>query len=572
MELLHSKSQNRSLVDSITSIPYDVMVSDFDQSAAWMLRALSLANDIEYTRGIADASAKLSTITYLQGQYDSSVFYNLKAIALYDSLGKEVQMGEMFCELGYQMKRRDLQRAFGYFRQGLAYLEKYNAVEKLCAAYDNFGVLHEMNNELDSAEFFYTKALQFKTDLQDSIGIPFSLNNLGLLQIIRGNYDSAEHFFEEAYRIRSLRHDAFGIAENKAYFGDLYKAWQNWNESIKWYELSNADCLALKYPRQMQYNFEQLAFCLEKSGRLSEAIAALQKSIKIKDELMNEENSRTMLELEEKYKSAEKDRNIAVLGAKSASRKLWIYGIAGMLLFVVIVSLWYTNIQRRNAEAARVAAIIAEREAGLKALFEATEAERKRIARDLHDGIGQQLSGLRMSWESLGLKIAGTAVIEHQQISKLTDVLDGACSELRTISHTMMPRALQEKGLVIAMGELLEKTIGITKIKYTFEHFSVDKERWNESIELSIFRVFQELLNNVLKHSAATEIAVQFYKNGKQLILIVEDNGVGMKDQSDIGGIGKLNIVTRLHTMNGDVMWNAGPERGTVVTVRMPVA
>jgi signal transduction histidine kinase len=568
---IYAHSQNSGTVDSITSIPYDVMVSDFDLSSVWMSRGLAISNRINYANGVANSSSKLATISYLRGQYDSSVYYNLKAIALYDSLHEEVQMGVMLCELGYQMKRRDLSRSFGYFRQGLALLEKNNANDKLSAGYDNFGVLFEMNEQLDSADYFYTKALQIKTNLFDSIGIPFSLNNLGLLQIMKGNFDSAKNYFEQAYRIRSIRNDEFGIAENKSYFGDLYKAWQNWNEAIKWYELSNADCVALKYPRQIQYNFEQLAFCLEKSGRPAEAISALQQSIRINDELLNEENSRTMLELEQKYKSAEKDKNIAVLEAKTASRNLWIYGIASILLFVVIGALWYNTNQKRIAKSIKDAAIIAEREAGLKALFEATESERKRIARDLHDGIGQQLSGLRLSWESLGSKLSNTAVADADQLSKLNTVLDEACRELRTISHTMMPRALQENGLVIAMDELLLKTIGFTQIKYTFEHFSVGDLRWDESVELSIYRVFQELLNNVLKHSAASFIAVQFYKNGKHLILIVEDNGIGMNESFDSGGIGKMNIITRLSTINGEATWTPGPERGTVATVRVPV-
>ncbi len=569
IRVLYNGESDIAIIDSITSIPYDVMVSDFDQSAMWMSRAKNMAMQINYQRGIANASAKLSSIKYLQGEYDSSVYYNLQAISLYDQLHDEVEMGAMYCELGYQMKRRNLMSAFDYFRRGLVLLKKNNAVGKLGAAYDNYGVLFEMNNQLDSADYFYSKALQIKIDQHDSIGMPFSLNNLGLLKMMEGNFLAAKDFFDQAYQIRKLRRDFFGIAESKAFYGDLFKAWQKLDESINWYKSSNDDCLFLKYPRQMQYNFEQLAVCLEKGGRYPEAIAALQRSVQIKDELINEENSRTMLELEQKFLSSEKDKNIAVLEVRSARRTLWVYGIGSVLLFFVVGALWYNSSLRRKARTAKDAAIIAEREAGLIALFDATEAERKRIARDLHDGIGQQLSGLRMSWESLGSKIALQSNDDHGKLAKLNAVLDEACHDLRVISHEMMPRALQEGGLMIAMEELLQKSIGITHINYRFEHFGVESIRFDERTELSLYRVCQELLGNVLKHSKATDLTIQLFRNKNLLILMVEDNGIGMQGQSDRTGIGMMNMMSRLSTIHGEAQWEPGPECGTVATVRV---
>lgn len=569
IKILYRNEKGSAIVDSITMIPYDVMVSDFDQASSWMNRAIGIANQIGYARGIANASAKLSSIKYLQGEYDSSVYYNLQAISLYDQLHDEIEMGAMYCELGYQMKRRNLSNAFDYFRKGLKLLEKNRAIGKLGAAFDNFGVLFEMNNQLDSADYFYRKALEMKLTQRDSIGMPYSLNNLGLLKMMEGNFQSAKDFFDQAYEIRQSRKDYFGIAESKAFYGDLYHSWQKWEESISWYKASNEDCSLLKYPRQMQYNFEQLAFCLEKIGRYPEAIVALQRSVQLKDELINEENSRTMLELEQKFKSSEKDKNIAVLEVKSARRTLWVYGISSALLLFIIGALWYNSILRRKSRAAKDAAIIAEREAGLIALFDATEAERKRIARDLHDGIGQQLSGLRMSWESLGTRLTLQTSDDQEKLSKLNKVLDEACHDLRVISHEMMPRALQEGGLMIALEELLQKTIGITHISYRFEHFAVEGIRFDERIELSLYRVCQELLGNILKHSKATEIMIQLFRNKDLLILIVEDNGIGMKAKVDRSSLGMMNIASRLSTVHGEAQWEPGPECGTVVTARV---
>jgi signal transduction histidine kinase len=572
LKQLEQEADDGKFIQSIIELPFSQMVDNLYESEQWLRKGLTRTKQVNDEQRMADIAAKLATDLYLQGQYDSSTYYNLTAINLYDKLGVRIKKGEVLCELGYQTKRRDLDLAFKYFREGIALLETNKASDAIMShAYDNYGVLFELRNDLDSAGFFYDEALKLKTIMNDSVGIPYSLNKIAQLNLIKKNFDDAKSYFDQAYEMRSRLNDAFGLAENETFYGDLYVASQDWSNAIEWYLKSNVSSEKLKYPRLLQYNYDQLVLCYEQTNQYKEALEASRKSSQLKDQLLNEKNSRTILELEERYESAEKDRNISRLETETARKRLQIYIAIALSIIIILIVIAYSINTQRKARAARDAAIIEEREAGLKAVFDATEEERKRIAKDLHDGLGQQLSGLRLSWESIENQIKTTAPAQAKRIHELTGVLDEACTEVRTISHTIMPKALQEKGLLAAIEDMLYKSLHHTSIEYDLQHFRMENKRFQERVELSMYRICQELMNNVIKHSKGTQVSVQLLLNKQSLVMIVEDNGIGMSSVHSSDGIGLMNIQSRVHTINGEAMFEAGPEQGLVVTVRVPV-
>jgi signal transduction histidine kinase len=240
------------------------------------------------------------------------------------------------------------------------------------------------------------------------------------------------------------------------------------------------------------------------------------------------------------------------------------------ILLVVSGFLYYQSYKRKQQNRLN-AELLREKESGLKAVFDATEEERKRIAKDLHDGVGQQLSAIKLGFEGFLKRVGEKIPSESEKLSSLSKIVDDTATEVRTLSHQMMPRALQEMGLMPAIDEMLGKSLGNTSIEYTFEHYQVEGKRFNERVEVGIYRIAQELVNNIIKHSGANLVMVQLFRNKDYLILIVEDNGQGFHPGSKKDGIGLMNINTRLGTVNGDVIWEPSPESGTVATVRVPV-
>jgi signal transduction histidine kinase len=151
----------------------------------------------------------------------------------------------------------------------------------------------------------------------------------------------------------------------------------------------------------------------------------------------------------------------------------------------------------------------------------------------------------------------------------LKNIITDIGEEVRNISHQMMPRALQELGLVAAVEDMLEKSLHPSPIKYKFEHFGLTK-RLAEDVEIAIYRISQELINNIIKHSEAEMVGVQLIRRKDFLFLVVEDNGKGVaKGKAKGDGIGMLTIQNRLNIINGELEFNSAEGEGTSATIRV---
>ena len=297
--------------------------------------------------------------------------------------------------------------------------------------------------------------------------------------------------------------------------------------------------------------------------------------------MVTAERSEKIQELETRYRTAEKDRELAekkaVLAEKNLeieNRNKWIAALGGVAFSILVLAFAGFQVIKRRTQAEKDAAIIAERERGLKAMIEATEEERKRIAKDLHDGIVQSLTALSLRLQKGFSFLKALPEHEQQKIEGSRKMLDDSIAELRTISHHMMPRVLSEMGLVPAFEDMLNKSLGSSEIKYEFEHHKVENERFEDNVEVSLYRIGQELVNNIIKHSEAKAVSVQLLKTKSHLVLVVEDNGKGFNydDKTNQNGIGLMNISSRAKAINGEVNYQPSPEQGTVATIRIPLA
>ncbi|MEZ4807392.1 MAG: histidine kinase [Flavobacteriales bacterium] len=548
-----------TLVDSVLSVPYDDLVRDLQASYHMLHRAIPEARSGEDRIAEGRIYHTLTIIHHLLGQSDSATHYGLKALELFRAEGDRLRMGEALCGLGHGLKRTDLPQAITYFRQGLAMLEAENAMEQLASNYDNFGVVHDINGDLDSAVHFFRKSLRIKEDLNDSIGIPYSLNKIASAMLPEGRFEEALQLMQRADTIRRAIDDRMGLADQPVYFGDLYEAWGRYPEAIAQFKQGVRNSEAMDFPYLGQYCHEHLALCYEAIGAYEQALISSKAARAIKDSITTESTTRTILQLKEQYNAAEKDREIASLAERSARRQLYIWIVSIAALLVVVFGLFLHQARQRRLRAERDASVIAEREAGLKAVFEATESERGRLARELHDGVGQQLGGLKHRLEAM----RGKAPVQD-----VITIVDETSREVRDLAHQMMPKALSRLGLAPAMEEMVHRMFNETPVRATFEHFGTDRELPSE-ITTGLYRIAQELLNNILKHAGANEVDVQLMADRNGVRLLVQDNGRGLGNT--IGdGIGLRNIKDRSRTMGGSFQLEGAPGSGTLATVRIP--
>ena len=195
------------------------------------------------------------------------------------------------------------------------------------------------------------------------------------------------------------------------------------------------------------------------------------------------------------------------------------------------------------------------------------EHERQRIAQDLHDGLGVLLSTIKMK-----LSIENETEQKQQKLGNLMGDIDIALEDIRGISRNLMPITLSKLGFNRAIEELIQN-IRISNPNLDIELIKiVDNERLIEPVGVNLYRIIQELLQNVLKHSKASELIIQLFSRDDVFVLMVEDNGVGF-DVLDkkTGGIGLENVKYRVVSMQGLLNVDSFKGKGSTITIEIPL-
>ncbi|MEZ5199064.1 MAG: histidine kinase, partial [Bacteroidales bacterium] len=545
------KDENDELLSKAISIPYDKYTGDLYASNQLFEKALEIALSKKDSASAGEIYTRISIVCYLLGDYDKSMEYNHAAIEVFNALGDNLRAGNAYCQIGYQMKRQNLERAFYYMRKGISMLIESDSTQYLRGPYDNYGVLHELAGNYDSALFFYNKALSIKQELYDSIGIPFSLNNIAQTNMLLGEFEKAKPFLDEAFFIRQKRNDVFGIIENYNFYGDFYFKQKKYKTAISFYESGIELAKEANYLYLWQYISGRLSVCYEKMDKYALALQYQREQQKINDSILNSETNQKMAQLEVQFKTAEKEKELALVNEEKAlveievyNRNKIIFGIIALIVIGTLIFLLLFQRYRQRQQALLNKTIIQEKELAIKAVIEAEERERNRIARELHDGIGQQMSGLKMAWQGFRNKFLKDDIEALSESERLSSILDNSSSEVRSISHQMMPKALKEVGLEAAISDILNALFKNSTVRAQFTSHGI-KKRFGNAIEITVFRVFQELVNNTIKYAQAQNIDVQLYVIRNELILMVEDDGVGFSIEQQKAGIGLMNIRIR---------------------------
>ncbi|MES2774836.1 MAG: ATP-binding protein [Bacteroidota bacterium] len=298
----------------------------------------------------------------------------------------------------------------------------------------------------------------------------------------------------------------------------------------------------------------------EALGQYKDALDFKNIYITLHDSLNKKEKIDIIHGLEIRYRIAEKDKElaereltIAAVQNKVRTRNIWIVSIALLAFFTAsIFALWRRkNIHKQKLQQARINNFQKEMEiARLNASITGEERERERMARDLHDGIGGLLAAAKMNFELLKKEDNPS---KKEDLNYGIKLLEEASIELRKTAHNMMPDLLLQNGLPQAIRHFC-KTIGKNSpTQLTFQMYG-DEKRYEKNFELSLYRIIQELVHNIVKHAHASTALVQisFHENGN-VDFTVEDNGKGLPEDAvkNSKGMGLKNIIERTKSLNG---------------------
>jgi signal transduction histidine kinase/tetratricopeptide (TPR) repeat protein len=540
---------------------------------------------LEEMKGTAHANWKVHVLqnisNYLggNGSYDQALKYKLNVLAIAEEENDSLAIGIARSGIGYLYDRmKEFEESIRWQRKAIVALANSARGEYykyLC--YSRIGIAYDDLELFDSAHFYNKLGLEGMRKLEMKSDIPISLSNIGNTYSKQKKWKQAQFYLEEALRLNEDVGDMITGAIAAINLGYVYTERGKYKLAKQYIRLGKERATfskEAKFIAEANYRLHQV---FEKEGRLDSALFYYKAYHIQEDSLYGLERSKQIATLRTQYETDKKERQIAYQhleiqegkSALKARRNLnWVLVMALCLVLLIAIAFFYRFKTKKEAELQEV--VIRQQEKGMRAIILAQEEERKRIAKDLHDGIGQQLSGLKMGLRNATDSLGKDQAALKDKMLQLNTVLSQSADEVRSISHQMMPRALTELGLISALEDMLNSSLGSSSIDFDFEHLNMEN-RLAESIEVSLYRVCQELINNVIKHSKASTVHVQLFQNKGKVIMIVEDNGKGIEKGKGQAGHGLMNIKSRLSTIHGEVNYEQSPSSGTLATVRIPL-
>ncbi|MDR6342079.1 signal transduction histidine kinase [Filimonas zeae] len=514
----------------------------------WLNKAIPLAEKSGNEEKAAHFYTQLATLLMYNARFDKAALYNNKAIAL---LEKKYPTSSSLM--------------FAYLSAASNYLYSNKSAQAKPMLDKAWELLKPFPQSVNLPNYYYTEALYYTTKAQfgramESLnkGIPLAqqLNQQQLLQMM-------------VFRKYNILYETGEYTRARQLLTDLLQ------EGTLGKDVNNRKTI-----------YQQMATVNEAMGQAQEANRWLHAYSKLNDSLHESKLQKNIQELEIKFNKAENEKKIAALHAANEKATLsarntrlmnWLLAAALALLLAIaaIVTLLYRN-QRRQAKRKELdyqrQLINAEQQKQIQvrqALIQGEENERERLARDLHDGLGGMLAGIKLNLATMPQPAQGSG---KQELSRIINQLDNSSTELRRIAHNMMPQALLSYGLEAALRDLCD-TLATEQLKISFHAFDIDAQL-PRSTQKTIYRIVQEMLSNVLRHANATEVLVQCSQAGSAFFITVEDNGKGF-DKGLLNrtqGIGLTNIQKRVDYLNGKMEIEATVNAGTTINIELNVA
>jgi len=383
----------------------------------------------------------------------------------------------------------------------------------------------------DSAYYFASRSLIISKRLKVNWLIALNHFYLGLVEQFRNHSLAAIEAYQKSYNLSKAENSLGMMRELSRHTADSYFRMGNYKKAYDW-SLRTFDFTVQFYASEQT-----------KSIRLQELDSQI-KTLAVEKQLVEEQS-----------------RNQNVLNS--------VLFIGLIISIVSVFALVYLRRQQKLIDHQHT--VIAQQQIrelelkSLRAMIEGQEGERSRIARDLHDGLGIQLSRIKLFIEAHQEELPSSVK------QPLTQFLDEACTETRLISNDLRPYALSTFGLIPALEDLVQKLNLVNKTNLILDHYGVIPALSDEAAVM-IYRVVQELLNNALKHANAHLVTIQLMVNAETILISIDDDGIGGDfDDLQSKGNGIANIKSRIAYLGGQVIWQGEIGKGTSVMISLPM-
>lgn len=530
-----------------------------------------LEKSIEYL----EAKPNLSTDLHLQlaecyriagvsyqilGQKETAKSMFLNVIKHCELSGNDIQIAYAKSIMGdnYLHSERNTTEAKKYLDEADALFTKRNYLQGKASLYSSYVTLFKFKKDYNSAEKYAELMLENSINSQNNTVRFQALIDLSEIKESQNNTEVAFDYYKRAIVLRDSIQKVQRLNDlteiQKRY--DIEKMQINY-ENEKLIQKRGTDFIQKQY-EITKLKSEKLAqdFALETISRKleNEYALATQQALKIESDNQKNEQER----LSKQLKVNELSNKLMLENQQQKSLLI----IVGLISLLGISAIIYSFILRKKNKE-----LLNKNHEIQEALLKGQTIERKRVASELHDNVGSLLSAVRVSL----LTLNSTKLPNHDQkvYSQIQEMVENACREVRLISHNLLPEELEKYGLEVALEKMIERLNFSTPIEFTLNTKGLKEYKLDRKTAFHLYSICLELINNILKHSEASDAALTFRKNDKKLELFVRDNGKGL--QNSLKGQGLKSVEERVDAMNGILEIESEVGEGTRTHISIPI-
>jgi signal transduction histidine kinase len=573
-------------------------------------KALTESIAINYSDGVVKAVFNITADFFVQGKFDSCYKYYALAFRYASNLNFQKDLlpklflnngtfyylqgdyvaADSFYYAGLQLTQdqQDLQNIKFLLLYNLHFTKNIIGQKKLALQYINEAEKLSRKEDdsinllmvLKAKAEYYSRAKRFddaRKYLDESIIVNKGTLDLGQCAIaghIAANSDNPEKAIPLLYKgiaMATKQNVDYSRIDLNMELGNAYNKIKMYTRAESILSRTLKETIEKGFKDYLNEGYTYLTETYEKEGKFKKALAAEKKLHSINDSLINIDKIKALNELEVKYKTAEKDRQLTLNNLeisqqqnRIAKQTTLIISISMVILLLLIILFVYTRLKRQQ-----ITSLQQQQEINnLKAKMEGEENERQRLARDLHDGIGGMLSTALMNTSIL--EDENPAIRQSQTFDAIKTTIRETAVDIRKTANNLMPDPIIKLGLAEAISQYAFSIRKPTSIDTHIQTYG-ELDDLDLSMRLGVYRIVQELLHNVIKHSMATEAIVQVVANKNMVGISVEDNGKGFDDKIENHGSGLKNLRQRVKDLGGKLSLQTAHGQGTVITIEIPV-
>lgn len=519
-----------------------------------------------------------------QNKEGEAVDQCLKSLKIYEKLNLEEKIAD--CQLLIFYHSPDKKRnktAKKFLDRYYEYAQQHNDTTRLALAYKGYAIYNWSSATYKTAKKYFHKAIKYSILAKDSLTWAKTNGNLGLLYSgFEQNQDSARYFFNR--ELKYYENKGFPEHQTATYINmaNSYEKEIKIQEAL--YYLIKADSIPIKANKAFYKKiiYRKFANYYKYLKDYKKALTYKEKFILFKDSINNIQKNIAISEIQTKYETEKKEKENAILKNDIAKKKqtqtiLWVVVLLSIIIGTGISILIAKNAKRKQLVAKQKEKIrIQEIEKELKeqelnsidVLIEGQEKERQRLAENLHDNLGGTLAALKLNLQNLQQNKHNNSILE-KSINNSLSLIDDAYQNVRNMAYEKSNGVVASQGLLPAI-QKFTSNISAEKLKINVEHYGL-QNRLDNSLEIRIFRIIQELIANIIKHAKATEATISLTNHNSTLNIIVEDNGKGFTKNSKFSGVGIATIEKRIENLGGTLEIDSYPNKGSSIIINLPL-